>query len=202
MLYVDLPISLLTIQYIFILHLIIIPIYEAWTLDPCLYTLRPTQNDRHFLDDNFKCILLNKNASISINISLKFVTNVPINNFPAMVQMMAWRRPGDKPLSETMLAYVTDAYTGRSASVNERVKLGNETMVNSACFITFAQNNQSWSHLLLEIPQLLGRTLNLLVSCLVSSLICALYIKRITFKFPSFGHWTGDVWFICDISYS
>ena len=26
----------------------------------------------------------------------------PINNIPALVQIMAWRRPGDKPLSEPM----------------------------------------------------------------------------------------------------
>ena len=27
----------------------------------------------------------------------------PINNIPALVQIMAWRRPGDKPLSEPMM---------------------------------------------------------------------------------------------------
>ena len=31
---------------------------------------------------------------------LKFVLNGPINNITALVQIMAWRRPGDKPLSE------------------------------------------------------------------------------------------------------
>ena len=35
--------------------------------------------------------------------SLKFVPKGPINNIPALVQIMAWRRPGDKPLSEPML---------------------------------------------------------------------------------------------------
>ena len=34
--------------------------------------------------------------------SLKFVPKGPINNIPALVQIMAWRRPGDKPLSEPM----------------------------------------------------------------------------------------------------
>ena len=34
---------------------------------------------------------------------LKFPLSLfPINNIPAMVQIMAWRRPGDKPLSEPM----------------------------------------------------------------------------------------------------
>ena len=34
---------------------------------------------------------------------LKFVRKVPIDNIPAMVQIMAWRRPGDKPLSEPIM---------------------------------------------------------------------------------------------------
>ena len=34
---------------------------------------------------------------------MKFVPKGWINNIPALVQIMAWRRPGDKPLSETML---------------------------------------------------------------------------------------------------
>ena len=51
----------------------------------------------------FKCIFLNENVRISIKISLKFVPKCPINNIPALVQIMAWRRPGDKPLSEPMM---------------------------------------------------------------------------------------------------
>ena len=34
---------------------------------------------------------------------LKFVPNGSINNIPATVQIMAWRRPGDKTLSEPMV---------------------------------------------------------------------------------------------------
>ena len=66
-------------------------------------TLRPRQNGRHFADDTFKCIFLNENVRISIKISLKFVPKGPINNIPALVQIMAWRRPGDKLLSEPMM---------------------------------------------------------------------------------------------------
>ena len=33
----------------------------------------------------------------------KFVPKVRIDNIPALVQIMAWRRPGDKPLSEPMM---------------------------------------------------------------------------------------------------
>ena len=66
-------------------------------------TLRPRQNGRHFADDTFKHIFLKENIRISINISLKFVPKSLINNIPALVQIMAWRRPGDKPLSEPMM---------------------------------------------------------------------------------------------------
>ena len=66
-------------------------------------TLRPTQSGRHFADDIFKCILLNENVWIRIKISLKFVPKRPINNIPALVQIMAWHRPGYKPLSEPMM---------------------------------------------------------------------------------------------------
>ena len=38
-----------------------------------------------------------------MEISLKFVSRVPINNIPALVQIMAWRRLGDKPLSDPMM---------------------------------------------------------------------------------------------------
>ena len=38
-----------------------------------------------------------------MNISLKFLLKGWINNIPALFQIMAWRRLGDKPLSETMM---------------------------------------------------------------------------------------------------
>ena len=66
-------------------------------------TLRPRQNGRHFPDDIFKCIFLNQSIWISIAISLKFVPKGAINNISALVQIMAWRRSGDKPLSEPMM---------------------------------------------------------------------------------------------------
>ena len=66
-------------------------------------TLRPRQNGRHFADGIFKRIFLNENILIPIKISLKFVPKGSINNIPALVQIVAWRRPGDKPLSEPMM---------------------------------------------------------------------------------------------------
>ena len=69
----------------------------------CVNSLRPRPNRRRFADDRFKRIFLNENDRISIKISLKFVPKVRINNIPALVHIMAWRRPGDKPLSEPMM---------------------------------------------------------------------------------------------------
>ena len=64
---------------------------------------RPRQNGHHFADDIFKCIFLNENVLISIKISLKFVPKGPINDIPALVKTIAWRRSGGKLLSEPMM---------------------------------------------------------------------------------------------------
>ena len=82
------------------------PLSASWlkmTWHHFVNTLRPRQNRRHFADDIFKCIFLNENVWILINISLKFVPKRSIDHIPALVQIMAWRRPGDKPLSEPMM---------------------------------------------------------------------------------------------------
>ena len=61
-------------------------------------------------DNTFKRIFLNEDVRTSIQISRKFVPKGPIGNKPALVQVMAWRRTGDKPLPEAMLTQFTDAY--------------------------------------------------------------------------------------------
>ena len=83
-------------------------------------TLRPRQNGRHFADDIFKCIFLNENVRILIKISLKVVPKGPINNIPSLVQIMAWRRPGDKPLAEPMMvSLLTHICVARPQWVNK-----------------------------------------------------------------------------------
>ena len=76
---------------------------HCWPKYRLLNTLRPRQNGRHFADDIFKRIFFNENVWILLKISLKFVSKGPINKIQALFQIMAWRRPGDKPLSEAML---------------------------------------------------------------------------------------------------
>ena len=95
------------------LHLTAFPINQptippAFTLErlqssPYINTLSPRRNGQHFADHIFKRIFFIGNVWISIKISLKFVPKGPIYNIAALVQIMAWRRPGDKPLFETMI---------------------------------------------------------------------------------------------------
>ena len=69
------------------------------------------------LDMHLNHLPLNKMAAISqttfssaFKVSLKFIPNGPIDNKSALVQVMAWRRTGDKPLPEPMLTQFTDTY--------------------------------------------------------------------------------------------
>ena len=61
-------------------------------------------------NNNFKCIVLNENDRIPIQISLKFVHRSPIVNESVLVQVMAWHRTDDKPLPALMLTQVTYVY--------------------------------------------------------------------------------------------
>ena len=87
-------------QYVFtLLNLVQLMVYLM------VNTLSPRQNGRRFAD-TFKRIFLNENVRISPKISLKFVLKVPVNNIPSLVQIMAWRRPGYKPLYEPMMGSI------------------------------------------------------------------------------------------------
>ena len=66
-------------------------------------TVRPRQNGLHFPDDIFKYIFINENCCILTRFSFELVTKDPINNVPALVQIMDWHRPGDRPYSEPMV---------------------------------------------------------------------------------------------------
>ena len=65
--------------------------------------LKPRQNCGLFADDIFKCIFLKGNVRISIKYLLQSVPRGYINSIPALIQLMAWRRPSDKPLLEPMM---------------------------------------------------------------------------------------------------
>ena len=77
------------------------------------------QHSRHFPDDIFKWSFFNENAWTLIKISLKFVPRYPVNNIPALIQIMAWHPPGDKLVSEPMMvSLLMNIYMRQSASMS------------------------------------------------------------------------------------
>ena len=57
-----------------------------------------------FLQTTFpKCMYFNEIVWIAIKISLNFANKGPIYNIPALIYIMDWCRPGDKPLSRTVM---------------------------------------------------------------------------------------------------
>ena len=78
-------------SYIFLAltHRYVLAFHESreflFWINNTINTLRQRQNGRHFADDIFKCMFLNENVWILINISLKFATKGQINKFPALV---------------------------------------------------------------------------------------------------------------------
>ena len=67
--------------------------------------------------DIFKYIFMTENDRIPIQIWLKLVSRSPIENKPALVQVMAWRRKGEKLLPEAMMTQFIDAYMRHSGWV-------------------------------------------------------------------------------------
>ena len=81
-------------------------LHERWLSDVFI-TLRPRQYGRH-IQTTFSNALPSFKNCISIQTSLKFVLNAPINYTSTLVQVMDWRRSGDKPSAELTLS--ADAY--------------------------------------------------------------------------------------------
>ena len=81
-------------------------------------SLRLRQNRRHFADDIFKCIFLNENASIAIEISLKFVPKGPINNIPVIGSDNCLASSRRQAIIWTNDGQFTDAYMRHSASMS------------------------------------------------------------------------------------
>ena len=56
-----------------------------------------------------ECIFFIENIWSPIKISLAFIPKGPIDHKSTLVQVMAWRRIGAKPLPEQMMTYLNDA---------------------------------------------------------------------------------------------
>ena len=147
---------------------ILIPMPARWrwlmiTFITLINTLRPKYNGRHFPDDILKWIFVNENVWTSIRISLKFVPRGPISNISALVQIMAWRRQGDKPLSELiivrLLAHICVTRPqwdkGRNVTNNEQntITYFSKLIVDPCSWIlrithmTIRLHSQRWYHL-------------------------------------------------------
>ena len=65
----------------------------------------------------FNYIFSNENIGITIKILLKYLPKGAIDNISLLVQIMAWHRPHNKPLSEkTIASLLHDAYMRHLAS--------------------------------------------------------------------------------------
>ena len=64
---------------------------------------RPQWKMAAIFQTTFSNAFFNENVWTSNKISLKFVSEVSINNIPAMIQIMAWCRLGNKPLPDPMM---------------------------------------------------------------------------------------------------
>ena len=71
-------------------------------------TYRPSHNGKHFADSIFKCIFLNENVWILIQIVLKFVPMIPINKKSAMLQITTLSQRSNKPLPEPKLTRISN----------------------------------------------------------------------------------------------
>ena len=68
----------------------------------------------------FPTTFSNANIWISIKLSLTFLPKGPINNIPVLIQMMAWHRPGDKPLSEAIMVWCIYVSLGLRVNAMDR----------------------------------------------------------------------------------
>ena len=86
----------------------------AWEIPQPWYVFldKMAANSHTTLLDTFPWM---KSFYLLIKISLKFVAKGPVDNKWALVKIMAWRRIGNKPLSEPMLTRFTDSTRGRWA---------------------------------------------------------------------------------------
>ena len=104
-------------------------LFREWSIisfRECLTHWGRYKNGRQFPDDIFKCIFVDEKVWIFLKISLKFVSKFRIYNIPALAQIMAWRRSGDKPLLEqTMVSLLTHICVTLPQWVNIRANFGN-----------------------------------------------------------------------------
>ena len=97
---------------------------------------------------------LNENVEILIKVSLKLVNKGPIKNIPALVQIMAWRRPGDKPLSEPMMVRLpTHICVTRPQWVKGLIRVGRELLQQHRSDLLFGAGTSQERSSQMYLPQ-------------------------------------------------
>ena len=121
---------------------------------------------------------------------MKFVPRSLIDNKPALVEVMAWRRTGNKPLHEPMMTLFTDAYIG--GTKGWWVKWKKKTK------IMFPQKISLWQGfkflIWFYIPPIMLDLLLTLIPAWISNSIHYKMWNEITFPFPNFNGATIEVW--------
>ena len=130
---------------------------------PWLNTLRLRQNCHRFADDILKCIFRNEDVWIPFKISLKFVPKVRLNNILALLQIMAWRQPGDRLFSDAMMVSLL-THMRHSVSVCFKKQNNTKTHLSSLnrrpgniCDSDSLQMSSDTLRLYREMPSKIGR---------------------------------------------
>ena len=102
--------------------------------------LWPRQNGRQ--GRQFQMHLFNEDVWISLRISLKFVSNGPINNILAMVLVMAPCLPGNRPLSEPVMVSLLTYICATRLQRDKTLPVLNHAWVN-ASYINYYYDYES-----------------------------------------------------------
>ena len=122
--------------------------------------------------------------------------------FPALVQIMAWRRPGDKPLSESMMVRLpTHICVTRPPWVNECIRSEMAIPIGIRVVRSYAQNKMLKQRLL-AVNCFIGMSPTCVILCVCHSQIAISYlVRRLSFQYCKmvYGFAYQQPVFNCDI---
>ena len=137
--------------------------------------------------DSFKCMFLNENR-IPIRVSLKFVPRSPIGNKPALVQVIACRRTGNKPLPELILTQFTYAYIWSTRGrwikeeqnwfINQIFILYNNNMLSPVCTYVYIVHTVSLLSMSIKFEAFIYLFIFICVS-----FVCVYHLKFFVFRY-------------------
>ena len=100
----------------------------------CCSTLRLGQEGRHFTDNILKCIFLNEMYEFPLKFHWGLFLRVQLT---ILQRIMSWSRPGDKPLSESLIGrLVTHICVTRPQWVNVKTGKSQALLVNHCAKLT------------------------------------------------------------------